>query len=216
MNKKLLNKKAHLIVIKGGVNLMVAKKKSKPKVRAAKNSYSDITDGLKYPWNNAARLWNILWGLIPILGWLALMGYVQKIVQTLVKGDKSGLPEFGEFWENTKNGFWVFVKLIPLFIVLSVISWIPYLGKLAYWFLAIFFVPYILIRFLDTGEFRDTFNYQIVIDDVFGDISNYLVALLKTIVYSIVYWLLSFVLVGIPCLYFGNYYFLAEFYRNKN
>jgi hypothetical protein len=194
---------------------MAKKKTARPRVRKAVKGYSDLPTGLKYPWNNAARLWNILWGLIPLIGQLALIGYMQKIVRALVKGDKSGLPEFGDFWDNLRNGFWIFVKLIPLFIVLGLVNWIPFIGRLAYWFLAIFFVPYIVIRFLYTGEFKDTFNYQIVVDDVFGDISNYLMALLKTIVYGVFYWVLSFILIGIPCLYFGGYYFLAEFYANK-
>jgi hypothetical protein len=192
-----------------------AVKKSKAKKFNVKG-YSDIPTGLKYPWSKPGRLWNILWILIPILGLFAIIGYVQKIVRTIVGGDKKELPAFGNFWDNMKAGFWVVIKLIPLIIVLNIIKWIPILGPIAWLFLALFFVPYIVVHFLVTGDFASTFDYQKVVDDVFGDIKNYVLALLKTIVYGAVYYVASLVLVGIPCLHFGGCYFMAEFYANKN
>lgn len=196
---------------------MAAKKavKAKP-VAKAESIESEISNGLRYPWGHAKRLWNILWCLIPIVGCLALLGYVKKIANAIVKGDKGGLPEFGSFSPNMTEGFWVFVKLIPLMIIVGVIQMIPIVGKLAYAFLAIFFVPYLMVHFLVRGDFAATFDYKAIIEHVFGNLKDYAVALLKTIVYCIVYFVLSFVLAGIPCLYFGSCFFMAEFYAKNH
>ncbi len=196
---------------------MAAKKtvKAKPVAKAG-SIESEVSDGLRYPWGHARRLWNILWALLPILGWLALLGYVKKITNALVKGDKAGLPEFGSFSMNMKEGFWVFVKMIPLMIVVMVVQMVPLVGWLAYMLLAIFFVPYLAIHFLVRGDFAATFDYKAVIEHVFGNLKDYAVALLKTIVFYVVYFVLSFVLVGIPCLYFGSCFYLAEFYANNH
>ncbi len=196
---------------------MVAKKTVKAKPVAKVGSIeSEITDGLKYPWVHAKRLWNILWVLLPIFGWLALLGYVKRIVNALVKGDKAGLPEFGPFGSNMTEGFWVFVKMLPLMIVVMVVQMVPFVGPLAYFFLALFFVPYLTMHFLVRGDFAATFDYNAVIEHVFGNLKDYAVALLKSIVYYVVYFVLSFVLVGIPCLTFGSYFFLAEFYAKNH
>ena len=51
-----------------------------------------ITDslemGLKYPWQKPSRLWYALWLLLPIFGWLALVGYSKTIVKHLVSGKR--------------------------------------------------------------------------------------------------------------------------------
>lgn len=196
---------------------MAAKKNAKAKpVAAARSRESEISDGLKYPWLHARRLWNILWVLLPILGWLALLGYVKRIVNALVKGDKEGLPEFGPFGSNMSEGFWVFVKMLPLMVLVWVINMLPLIGPLVYAFLALFFVPYLTMHFMVRGDFAATFDYKAVIKHVFGNLKDYAVALLKSVVYYAVYFVLSFVLVGIPCLTFGSYFFLAEFYAKNH
>lgn len=194
---------------------MAAKKAASKKAKPVSSNYADFPDGLKYPWNRMGRLWNILWALIPIVGWLALIGYIRKIVRSIVGGDMEGLPEFGSFGDNLKVGFWVFVKLIPLYIVVAVIGMIPFVGWLANLFLQIFFVPYLVIHFLVTDEFKATFDYKAVMDYVFQNVGDYLIAFVKTLGYAIVYGVLSIVLIGIPCLYFGGYYFMAEYYAKN-
>ncbi|MEA3378552.1 MAG: DUF4013 domain-containing protein [Nanoarchaeota archaeon] len=177
-----------------------------------KINYSEFKEGLSYPWRDMKKLWNILWVLIPILGHFALMGYVKKIVNELVKGNNKSLPAFGNFWTNLRLGFWVFIKLVPLMLLLSFINLLPWIGGLVNAFLCIFFIPYLAINFLVTGKFADLFDYKKVIKNVFNNAGEYLIAFFKTLGYMVIYYLLSFVLIGIPCLTFGQFYFLTEFY----
>lgn len=179
---------------------------------AKKEKYSEFLEGLLYPWRKMGKLWNILWLLIPIIGWLAILGYVKKIVNELVKGKNKGLPEFGKFGKNLVDGFWIFIKFIPWTILIMVISRIPQVGGLINTFIYIFILPYLTIHFFVTGKFEDLFAFKKVANEVFNNIKEYFIAFLKTIGFGVIYYALSLVLIGIPCLTFGSYYYLAEFY----
>ena len=85
-------------------------KKTKKKVDKA----LDFKSAFKYPFNRPAGLLNILWFLLPIIGWFALIGYCQGILRAIIAGNKTNLPEFIGFGDNLKRGFMLFVKLIPL------------------------------------------------------------------------------------------------------
>jgi len=173
-------------------------------------------EGLRYPWKNKKRLWNILWILIPIVGLFAIIGYAQRIVQAMAKGDFRGLPAFNKFWENCGNGFMVFIRLIPLMIVVMLMNFIPLVGNVAYLFVAIFMLPYMIINFLVKDKFSALWEVEKTINVVFKNVTAYLIAFAKQIVFVIVYGIASIILIGIPCYVFGNAIFLADFYRNHS
>ena len=121
----------------------------------SKSFGQDLGEGLKYPWNKARRLWNILWFLIPIFGWFALGGYIKKIVKELATGQRNELPAFGSFWNNFVQGVKVFVFLIPIYIVIMLISMIPFgIGTILYYLITIFIMPWLIMNFF----VNETFN----------------------------------------------------------
>ncbi|MFT4304740.1 MAG: DUF4013 domain-containing protein [Candidatus Woesearchaeota archaeon] len=172
-------------------------------------------EGLKYPWKKPSRLWNILWILIPILGLFAIYGYIRKIILELSKGNKNELPEFGDFWENLKIGFMLFVYYIPTIIVLLLISYIPFIGNLLYFLLAFFLLPWLLINLYVKNEFMAIWEIEKAFNAVKNRFLDYLVAMIKTIGFGIIYGLASLVLIGIPCYMFGFTYYLVDFYKGK-
>jgi hypothetical protein len=173
-------------------------------------------DGLSYPWGNAKRLWNILWGLIPIVGMLALLGYIQIIVKSLAKGDTKGLPAFGSFGDNLVAGIKIIIFMIPTFAVLIALMFIPTIGEILYYALTLLVLPWLMINFLVKDEFGALWDIGKCFDAVFKNFGDYLLALIKTIVFAIIYFIASFVLVGIPCYMFGGNFYFVEFYRNNN
>ena len=195
---------------------MAEAKKKTQIIKKANSQVSGFTDGLKYPWGNAKRLLNIFWALIPIIGWFALIGYCQSILRAIIAGNKTELPKFIGFGDNLKRGFLLFLKAIPLVIAYSIVSFIPLIGPLAGWFIEIFFIPYLMINLFVTDKFKESFNLRKTWDAVFNNIGEYLIAYIKTIGFALIYGLLSIVLVGIPCLAFGQGFFLAEFYANHS
>lgn len=177
---------------------------------------SSFSDGLKYPWGNPKRLWNVLWVLIPILGWLALIGYTQNIIRAIVAGNKAYLPEFVGFKDNLKRGFYLSVKMLPLLLAYFFINTIPVAGPIAGCIAMIFFLPYLMINLFVTDNFEESFNIKKTWNMVFNNLEEYIWAFVKTMGFSIIYLLLSIILIGIPCLSFGKNFFLAEFYANHN
>ena len=175
-----------------------------------------LGEGLKYPWNKGSRLWNILWILIPILGWFAIVGYFKRIVKGLVNGQTTQLPAFGSFWENFKEGLMVSIFLIPTFVVLFLIGFIPFVGGVVGILIEVFLLPWLIINLLVKGTFGSVWEIKSAYNEVFDNIKEYVIAYIKTLIYLLIYGLLSIIIIGIPALTFGNYFFLAEFYRNNN
>jgi len=176
---------------------------------------ASITEGIKYPWAKPKRLLNILWILLPIFGWLFLAGYTKKILATLAKGNNKEFPAADEFLEGMKQGFMFFIRVIPLYIVLIIAMLVPILGLLTVTLFSMFLLPWLIINLAVKDTVKSTFEFGTALKVVTGNIGEYIVVLLKTIVYSIVYFALSLVLVGIPGYVFGSTYYLAEFYAKR-
>ncbi len=172
-------------------------------------------EGFFYPWGKPSRLWNALWLLLPIFGWFALGGYAKKIVQNLVQGHTHELPAFGKFWENFSSGFFIFIFMIPTVLVLMILRWIPFFGRFAMMFASLFLVPWLTVNFFVKGTFDSLWEINKAARIVFSNFVDYLFTFLKELLYGIVYIILSFVLVGIPCLLFGKNFFMADFYKRN-
>ncbi len=182
-------------------------------VKKKKSEAFSLEEGLKWPWAKGKRQWNVLWGLIPIYGWFALIGYVANIIRMFVKGDRSGLPEFGSSWDNFVVGLKLFVYMLPLYILISLISLIPWIGSVLNFFLSWFLLPYMVVHVIAKESFAASFDFGTWWRVVIGNFKEYLFAWFKTLVYGIAYLLLSIILVGLPGLIFGSYIYYADFYR---
>ena len=173
---------------------------------------TSVKAGLAYPWQKPVRLWYILWILVPIFGWFALYGYSKKIIQSLVKGEYM-LPQFGSPVDNFVIGLKLFVFLIPTVLVISLMEFIPYIGWLVALLLYIFIVPMLIVNLFVKETFGAAWELEKVFSMVFENLWDYIVTLVKTFVFTVVYIVMSLVLVGIPGLMFGMYYYYANFYQ---
>ena len=175
-----------------------------------------FSTAFKYPFNRAKGLTNIFWILVPIIGWLALIGYTIRIVKEFCKGKFKKLPKFS-FKSDLKLGFFMFIKFIPfylayglLMVILSLIH--PGLQTGVDVFLQIFVLPILFINFFNKETVQSLFEFKIV-KLVFENLSDYVLAFLKTIALSVVFFVMWIVLVGIPAGSFTQGIFLSDFYR---
>ncbi|MDP6583995.1 MAG: hypothetical protein QF535_05020, partial [Anaerolineales bacterium] len=123
---------------------------------------------------------------------------------------------FGAFWDNFVQGLLLIIMVIPLILLVMVVQIVPYLGLIVGFLANIFLVPYMVVHYCVTSEFKSTFDFKRWWRVVGSNVADYVVSLLKTIVYVLIYGLLSFVIIGIPSYTFGGYIYLADFYyRNK-
>jgi len=189
------------------------------KKKATKVNTKELEFGaaFKYPFNRPVGLLNILWLLLPIIGWFPLGGYSIRIVKNFVKGDFKELPLFS-FGSDFKLGFFMFFKAIPFAIVYSVILMatqkIQILYILVAIFLGVFVAPILTINFFKKETIGSYFEFS-KLDYVFDNISEYLIAILKSIGLALIFIVMMLVLVGIPASAFTKNIFLADFYRRR-
>ncbi len=177
----------------------------------------DFGDAFKYPFNRAKGMFNVFWILLPIFGWLALGGYGVRIVREFCEGKFEKLPVM-KFSSDMKLGFFMFLKSIPFMVVyVLVINFLDFIGPLggfAIFLIELFVVPILGINFMKKQTVESFFEFNII-NVVFANLGDYLLALVKSIGLAIVFVLMMIVLVGFPALVFTQNIFLADFYRRR-
>lgn len=177
----------------------------------------DFTTAFVYPFNRAKGMLNILWILLPIIGWFALGGYSVRIIQEFSKGKYKELPEM-EFGDDFSLGFFMFLKSLPFVIAcclfMAILDDKGFLVFLVKFLIALFVLPILSIHFINKQTVASFFEFQIL-KGVFNNLTDYIIALLKCVGLCIVFGVLSIVLVGIPAGAFTKSIFLADFYRRK-
>jgi len=178
----------------------------------------DFNTAFKYPFNRAKGMWNILWILLPIIGWFALVGYGIRIIKEFSKGKFKKLPTF-KFKSDLRLGFFMFLKAIPFMIVYTIVDTIldkidPGISRLVDFFLALFIIPILSINFANKETIESFFEFK-TLKLVFKNLGDYIMALLKDILLGIVFAIMIIILVGIPAGIFTKNIFIVDFYRRK-
>ena len=171
-----------------------------------------------YPFNRAKGMWNILWILLPIIGWFALGGYGIRIVKAFTKGKFKQLPKF-DFGNDLSLGFVMFFKAIPFvlcyIVLISILdALLPLAGDLVDLFLQIFVFPILFIHFFNKEKVSSLFEFG-VLNSVFNNLGDYIVAVLKTILLTLIFIVMMIVLIGFPAAAFTQDIFMADFYRRR-
>lgn len=202
----------------------MAKKKTTKKASSIKKSVpisgvKTIMDMVKYPFNKLSRLFNFYWILLPIFGWLAVAGYAVKIIQSMLNNDFSELPAFGGFAKNMKKGFFLLIYMIPIFIVLGLLNFIPFVGQIIVILLSIFLIPILFIQYCKNEKFMEGYQIKPAVNIVFNNIWDYILTILKNIVAFLVLAVASILIitmiVTIPAMAFNKHFLMVDFY-NRN
>lgn len=182
-----------------------------------KSEILKFSDAFKFPFNRWKGLLNILWIFLPIFGWFALGGYGIRIVQGFTKGKFKELPVM-TFGKDMKFGFFMFLKAIPFivayFVVMGLLGLLGGVGTFVNILIDIFVIPMLVVNFMSKQTMESLFEFRIV-DKVFSNFGDYVVAMLKEIGLGLVFLVLSIVLVGIPAGMFAKNIFVADFYRRR-
>jgi hypothetical protein len=118
--------------------------------------------------------------------------------------------------EDLKLGFVTFLKALPFYIlytaiVFAVIFVNETLGNLVSLLLGFFVVPILVVNFFRKQTIESFFEFQLL-DIVRDNLGDYIIAVLKQYALIIVFFILSFILVGIPAMLFTNSIFVANLY----
>ena len=174
----------------------------------------EFSQAFKYVFNRPIGMLNILWIFLPIIGWLALIGYVIRIIQEYIRGKFRKLPYF-RFSNNLVFGLIMFFKSLPLLIVFGIVSSIinklP-LGNITTILLSLLILPMLFVNLFHKESVRASFDLSVV-KPVFSNLIDYVVVLIKTLVLQLIFMVMSIILVGIPALVFTKNIFIADFFR---
>lgn len=175
-----------------------------------------ISEGLKYPFTNIKRLFNIWWLLVPIWGWFVVNGYGIRILKELVKGNTKELPPIHPFKSLFKTGFLLTIALLIVYIPSVILSLIPVIGLIISVYLAFIF-PLLEFQFAEKQRIRDGVDIVQATKTAFAHFREYLLAYFKTIVVGIIFVIASLpiitIIVTFPALVISQYYFFAEYYK---
>jgi hypothetical protein len=113
-------------------------------------------------------------------------------------------------------GFTTLLKSLPFIIIyIIIISAVNYVsetfGLLFNLLLSVFIVPILQVNFYRKQTIKSYFEFDIL-NIVKDNLGSYVVVILKQYVLTIIFLILSIVLIGIPALFFTNTIFIANFY----
>lgn len=181
---------------------------------------AEIGDAISYPFRRFGRLFYWLWMLLPIIGWFFFYGYLIRLIRGLVKGNIKEVPEFGDFGENFKLGFFYFLYTLVISIILMIVLLIPVFGILVYIFALLIF-PILIIQFVMENEigkmFEKGFDIPKATKMVFLNFGVYILLILKLILFGIIAFVASLpiitILITYPAYLYASQYILTDFYR---
>jgi len=139
------------------------------------------------------------------------------LLKEFIKGKFKELPAF-KFKSDLRLGFMMFLKSIPfiavyafLLLVLGAIA--GFLGiqnqelfvDLINMLLALFVIPMLVINFINKQTIDSYFELEII-KSVFNNFGDYVLALLKNILLSIIFLIMWIILVGLPAGTFTKIY----------
>lgn len=179
----------------------------------------DIGSALKYPWKKMTRAFWYWIILIPIFGWFPLYGYMLDVIQNITKGNDKELPKFGKYWPSFIDGFYFFVFVMIVSVVLNIVMRIPIAGWAAYILIALI-MPMLMVNYAVKRKFSAFFDVVFATKMVFGNFIDYIVLILKNIVVGLFWLLCSIPIVTLiwtlPAMQFSGQYLIAQFYRKHN
>ena len=178
----------------------------------------EFKTAFKYSFNRPLGMLNGLWLLLPVLGWLVILGYVVRIIKEFIKGNFKKLPTL-KFGDDLKLGAIMFIKSVPFIVVCIVIMAIadntyPIVLICIEFVLGFFIMPILFIHFCNKETAESLFDFKII-KIIFINLEDYIMTMLKSILLSVIFLIMAVFLVGIPAGMFTRRIFIADFYRRN-
>lgn len=194
----------------------------------------DVNNSIRYVLEDKQWISKIVIGaLMSILGFLIvpaliLQGYIVKIIRHVMNGDRNSLPEWDNWGELLRDGFYVTVAQIVYtlpFIILMIVGGLATGGlasitgsedlaavaatggglllmclAILFAIAFLFLTPAILIQYAIKDDFGATFRFGEVFDIIRNNMADILIAFLVTLVAAFAVSIILGVLSLIPCL----------------
>ncbi len=176
-----------------------------------------IKGALAYPFINFKSFWNILWLLLPIIGWLFFAGYTLQILKAISNRKDKGLPKSNPFLDNFLLGLKYIIFYLPLILVLILANFY----NIGLYFLIVILaylpMPFLVVQFSRDEKFKSLYNYKKGYIILSKNIKKFLLFILFTIAIDLIWVLSSIFIVTIivtyPALIYGSLYLQAKLFQ---
>lgn len=128
-----------------------------------------------------------------LVGIPLVLGYFLEVARRSAEGKEVPLPNWDNLGDKFGKGLLFFIILIiysiPIVIVSFILQLIPCVGPIlgmALWLGFWLIVPYLAVRYARTGDFNVAFEFDKIIEFVKENITNLLIVLVMSIVFSII------------------------------
>jgi hypothetical protein len=166
---------------------------------------------------------------VTLLVFLPITGYLVKIIKDILGGGKE-LPAFSGFIELFTDGVKVVLVMIPYMVVYSIFAFLGLMGMFYNIILILVGLPLFLVgilvllssyvgivHFAKTDSVKSGANVLFVLSLVKNNFWAFVIALLKSMVVGIIYYISMILIVTIPfailALYGATMYILTSFYE---
>ncbi len=124
-----------------------------------------------------------------VIGIPFIFGYLLELAKNSAEGKELPLPEWDRLGDKFVRGL-IYVIIVTIYsipgIILSFIPCVKYCFGPLYFLALAFVLPYITIKYAQTGNFEDVFRFNEIIDFVKANLSNLVIVVLLTIALSII------------------------------
>jgi hypothetical protein len=128
-----------------------------------------------------------------LVGIPLVLGYLLEVARRSAEGQEVPLPDWDNLGDKFGKGLLFFIILIiysiPITIVSFILQLIPCIGALlglVVWLVFWMIVPYLAVQYARTGNFNTAFEFDKIITFVKENITNLLIVLVMSIVFSII------------------------------
>ena len=185
--------------------------------------YATITEAARYPFKRVYRLFYGLWLLIPIFGQILFIGYLIKILRSVIKETDEEPPEMGSIKKNLHIGMYFVIILGIYFVLMMLLGFInsfagfltiPIILLSIYINLA---MPVMYAQLAEKNKLSAGLNIAHATKIIFLNLKAYIILLLKQLVLLLIWTFATLpiitVIFSIPAWLYSANFLYADFYK---
>ena len=185
--------------------------------------YATITEAARYPFKRIWRLFYAFWVFIPIFGIIVFMGYLLKLIRSVVKETDDEPPAFGKIMSNFYLGLNFLFFFVIYFIIMGVLGYITSYVSLLIWPFMLFSIyvnlimPILYTQLAEKRKLSAGINLILATKIIRYNLKAFIIMMLKQIALLFIWAFASLpiitIIFSIPAMLYSANYLFADFYK---
>lgn len=186
-------------------------------------NYATITEAARYPFKRIKRLFYWLWLIIPIFGIIVYMGYLLKLIRSVVKETDDEPPEFGKIMPNFYLGLNFLFFFVLYFIIMGLLGYLTSFVPFLVWPVMLFSIyvnlimPILYTQLAEKRKLSAGINLILATKIIRYNLKAFIIMMLKQIALLFIWAFASLpmitIIFSIPAMLYSANYLFADFYK---